>query len=104
MASKPKGPTKQQQQAEALQLQLLKKQLKDSQKPVEMPAGIAPTPSAPPPPPPPSASSADALEAATDAKRKAYGRTNANRGTLFAGETGGFRGGRGTGGGMTLLG
>lgn len=104
MASKPKGPTKQQQQSEALQLQLLQQQLAASKKPVEMPAGIAPTPAAPPPPPPPSSSSADALEAANDNKRRAFGRTNANRGTLFAGETGGYRGGRGTGGGATLLG
>lgn len=101
MASKPKGPSKQQQQAEALQLQLLQKQLAASEKPLEMPSLMAPPPAAPPPPPP-SATSADAIEAGQAQRRQAAARTNVGKRTLFAGETGG--GMKATGGGQTLLG
>lgn len=99
MASKPKGPSAQQQRNEALQEQLLRKNLKASEKPMHLPEMTPPAP-APPPPPPPSGSSADVLEAANELKRKAGQRVNSARGTLFAGETGGYH----KTGGTTLLG
>lgn len=88
MASKPKGPSKEQKQAEKLQLTLLQKQLAASEKPLEMPT-LIPLAPAPPPPPPPSATSADAVEAGQSQRRQAASRTNVGRKTLFAGETGG---------------
>jgi len=53
--------------------------------------------------PSPTASSSDAQAAADEQRRKAMKRTNSARGTLFAGETGGFQGGT-LGGSKTLLG
>jgi len=105
MGSHPKGPTAQQQEAEALNLQLLKKQLADSKKPVSLgDFGAALSKPVPPAPPPPSGTSADALEASNDAKRRAAQRTNAGRNTLFAGETGGYNSNATLGGAKTLLG
>ena len=105
MASKPKGPSAQQQRNERLQEELMRKQLAASNQPLELPSMAAPPP-APPPPPPPSGTSADVLEAGTDAKRKAFQRTNASRGTLFTGESGGYKAtaSGNTGGQKTLLG
>jgi hypothetical protein len=82
----------------------MRKQLAASNQPLELPSMEAPPP-APPPPPPPSGTSADALEAGTDAKRKAFQRTNASRNTLFTGESGGYKApSANTGGQKTLLG
>jgi hypothetical protein len=53
--------------------------------------------------PSPTASSSDAQDAADEQRRKAMKRTNSARGTLFAGETGGYGGGT-LGGSKTLLG
>lgn len=55
-----------------------------------------------PPAPPATESSADVAAAEEDAKRSAAKRTNTARGTLFAGETGGY--GNKLGGAKTLLG
>ena len=94
--------SKSQKQAEALQLRLLKQQLKQSKQGMEVP-GIeipeAPPPPPPAPPPPPGAASSDVADAEQEARRKASKRTNFGSGTLFAGETGGYLGGN-----KTLLG
>lgn len=63
-------------------------------------AGKIKIPKTPPPPPPPQESSQDIALAEEDARRKAAKRTNSARGTLFAGETGGYK----PAGGQTLLG
>jgi hypothetical protein len=87
---KPPGPTKNQMQAEAMQLELLKKQLAASEKPMEMPQFATPKP-APPPPPPASVTSgtsADVVEQQRDQRRQASRRVNPGRNTIFAGESG----------------
>lgn len=78
-----------QKKSEALQMQLMKAQLKAAQKPIEMPH-IAVPPPARPPAPPPSASGADVLAAGHSARRQASRRTGAGA-TLFAGALGGQR-------------
>lgn len=86
--------------AERLQMKLLKSQLKQSKKGVHMPAIPVPEPT-PPSAPPPSQTSSDVLDAEQEARRAAGRRTNNGSGTLFAGNTGGYRG---LGGTRTLLG
>jgi acetylornithine deacetylase/succinyl-diaminopimelate desuccinylase-like protein len=84
-------------EAQAAELERQKKEAENA-KPLEIPKApkILPTP------PPPSQMSSDAVDAAEEARRKAGQRTNSARGTLFAGETGGFKGP--LGGKQTLLG
>lgn len=65
---------------------LMKEQLKQAKKPMEMPDLPPPPEALPPPPPPVGESSADAADAAEEARRRALRRTNSARGTLFAGE------------------
>lgn len=98
-AKQPKQ-TDEQRKNERLQRELMEQQLEDAKKPVAVPEIKLPKP-LPPPPPPAVQGSADTLEAAQDARRKAARRTNAGRNTLFAGETGGYTK---TGGNKTLLG
>lgn len=74
---------------ETLTNNLLKQQLADAKKPA-----VIPDIKIPPPvltPPPVSQSSGDQFQAAQEAKRRAAGRTNTGRGTLFGGETGGYK-------------
>lgn len=56
-----------------------------------------------PPPPPAVASSQDVARMEEEQRRVALKRTNSARNTLFAGETGGYKGGE-LGGAKTLLG
>lgn len=60
-------------------------------------AATAPQPL--PPPPPPTQDTGDIMQAQENARIQAARRTNTARGTLFAGDTGGY-----LGGGKTLLG
>jgi hypothetical protein len=83
---------------EALQTEALQQQLDDAKKPVVLPKIDVPKPLPPPAIP---QNSADAAFAEQQARQRALKRTNAGRGTLFAGETGGFSP---TGGSATLLG
>lgn len=85
--SKPPGPSDQQQEAQALQIKLLKQQLEDAEKPIELPQLKIPKP----PAPPVLQTSKDAEAAALEARQRALSRTNAGRGTLFAGETGNYK-------------
>jgi hypothetical protein len=98
-AKQPKTSDNQRKLEEA-QLAELERQKKEAEnaKPLEIPKApkILPTP------PPPSQMSSDAVDAAEEARRKAGQRTNSARGTLFAGETGGYAGA--LGGKKTLLG
>lgn len=96
MGGSPKTPkqSSQSKKAEALQIEVLQQQLEDAKKPVNLPKFDIPKPLAIAPP----QDSSDAGYAAAEARRKAMRRTNAGRGTLFAGETGG------RGGTRTLLG
>lgn len=89
-------------QNDRLSAELMKEQLKQAKKPPVIPDIKVPPP-APPPPPPPSTSSADAVDAAREARIQASRRLNSAKGTLFAGETGGYKG-SGLGGAKTLLG
>lgn len=84
-------------ESERLQISLLRQQLGDAKKPIVLPKLDLPKPLPPPPPP---QDSNDVQQASLDARRKAMRRTNAGRGTLFAGETGGYK----SGGRATLLG
>lgn len=79
-------------QKERLELQLMQAQLAQANRKIEIPH-VAVPPAPLPPPPPPGASSSDALDAESDARRKALRRTNTGAGTLFAAETGGYLGG-----------
>lgn len=90
MGGKPKTPQKTDEERKAErraieiqeeQLQLAKEQ---AAKPVPKPPKLLPLS------PAPSQSSGDAFQAAQDAKKRALRRTNAGRGTLLAGETGGY--------------
>ena len=85
---------------EQMQMKLLQAQLRQAGKKIEMPNIEVPAPP-PPPPPPPTSSSVDVQEAATDARRQAL-RRSGYQSTLFAGETGGYRGA--LGGSGSLLG
>jgi hypothetical protein len=93
--------TSQQKRNERLQESLLKKQLKQSTE-FEFPEMPAPLPVLPAPPPP-TATSADTIEAGRYARKQAGKRTNTGTGTIFAGNTGGYKP-AGLGGQKTLLG
>ena len=95
-APKPPKPNK---QLEQMQLKLMKAQMRQAGRKIEMPHIEVPPPP-PPPPPPPTSSSRDVQEAANDARRQALKRTG-YQSTLFAGETSGSKG---LGGTPTLLG
>jgi hypothetical protein len=82
---------------ESLQTEVLQQQLDDAKKPIELPKFPV---SKPLPPPAIPNTAADAAAAELEARKRAMGRTNAGRNTLFAGETGGYK----TGGPATLLG
>ena len=84
-------------QVEALERQKAEAEAKSKEPP------ILPSAPLPPPAPPVNQSSADTAQAEEAARRAALRRTNASRGTLFAGETGGYRAGA-LGGQKTLLG
>lgn len=81
-------------------MKLMEEQLKQAKQPVVMP-DIKPPKPLPPPPPPAGQVSGDVAQAEEDARRAAGRRTNTSRGTILAGETGGYRK---LGGGSTLLG
>jgi hypothetical protein len=90
-----------QREMEKLQKELLEEQLRQAKNPLALPEFKVPPPP-PPPPPPPTESSADAVEAEREARALAARRLNNTRGTLFAGDTGGYR--SSTLGAKTLLG
>jgi hypothetical protein len=87
--------------SQKLQDKLMKEQLRQAQMPAKVPEIKVPKP-LPPPPPPAATVSGDVAQAEEDSRRKAGQRTNTARKTLFAGETGGYKGT--LGGGKTLLG
>lgn len=93
--------SKQSKRNERLQGQVLEKQLKDSQE-FEMPEFPTPEPVLPAPPLP-SVTSSDTIDAARRTRQQAGKRTNSGRGTIFAGETGGYRA-AGLGGQKSILG
>jgi hypothetical protein len=95
----PPKPTDEQQKAERLQRSLMEEQLKQAQTTALKLPKLKPIP---PPPPPATASSADVFAASEEERRRAAKRTNTAKGTLFAGETGGYR--SSLGGQKTLLG
>ena len=95
------GRPRRDRRAERLQRQLMREQLRQARRRIRIPDFHVPPPP-PPAAPPPSQTSSDVLDAEQQARRRARRRTNANRGTLFAGETGGYS--PGLGGGDTLLG
>lgn len=101
-SSKAPKTSDEQRRNERESLRIQQEQLKFAQKPLELPKVEASKP-LPPQPPPASTSSADVAAAEEEARRKALNRTNAGRGTLFAGETGGYKG-QTLGGQKTLLG
>lgn len=82
-------------------MNLMEEQLKLARKPTLIPE-IKPPPPPLPAAPPATQVSGEAAQAAEEERRKAGRRTNTARGTLFAGETGGYR--SKLGGGATLLG
>lgn len=85
---KPPKPSQKQQELEALQIDLMEKQLEELEKPpqqIKLPKPL-------PPPPPPAMVSADTEAAGYAARSQAMRRTNTARRTLFAGETGGYKG------------
>ena len=88
---------------EAMQYKLMQAQLKKANEKIKMPEVHVPPPP-PPTPPPPDSSSQDVVDAEQDARRRAQKKTNAGKGTLFAGETGGYQAGTSLGGAATLLG
>lgn len=100
-----KKPPKQSDAAKAneeLSTKLMEEQLKQAKTPLDIP-NIAPPKPIPPPAPPAMSSSADVAQAQDSARQAALKRTNSGRGTLFAGETGGYKPGA-LGGAKTLLG
>ena len=94
-SAKPPKQTEAEKQMQEQQLALMRQQAEAASKPIQIPKIEKPLP----PPPPPGQSSADVAQAAEDARRKAARRTSSAKGTLFAGETGGYGGGS-----QTLLG
>ena len=74
------------------QMELIDEQLKAARSPVELPE--LDLPKALPPPPPPMAGNAESAYKAEEQRRRAGRRTNAGRGTIFAGETGRSLGGK----------
>jgi hypothetical protein len=97
---KPPKPTDEQRKNEEAQRQMLEDQKKQAERQTlfQIPK-IKPLR---PPPPPAIQTSTDVAQAEEDARRMAAKRTNSARGTLFAGETGGYR--SSLGGQRTLLG
>lgn len=95
------GAPKVNKKSERLQMKLLQEQLKQARRGTRMPEIPVPEPT-PPSAPPPSQTSSDVLDAEQEARRAAGRRTNSSNGTLFAGNTGGYR--SGLGGNRTLLG
>ena len=95
MGGSPKSPkvSDSQLKAEGLQTELMQTQLEQAKAnaTLKVPT-VKPLKPIPPPAPPTTQTSADAEAAAQQAKRDALRRTNSNRGTLFAGETGGYKG------------
>ena len=91
MGKSPKAPKQsgESKKLERLQTELLEQQLEDSKKPLEVPKPPKPLPQLAPP-----REQDDQAYAVAEAKRRAMRRTNAGRGTLLAGETGGWSGGK----------
>lgn len=83
------APTKQDKLLKEKQITLLNQQIADAKKGVEFPSFDLPV--AQKPAPLPSTTNQDTEFAATEAKRRASQRTNSGRGTLLAGETGGYK-------------
>lgn len=104
MGSSAKAPkqSSSQKKAEQLQIETLERQKKEAERPVVTPEIKLPKPTPPPPPPAPPQQSIDGQNAEEDARRKAARRVNSGRNTLFAGETGGYKGAAGAK--TTLLG
>jgi hypothetical protein len=91
-----------QRKAEKLQMEMLKMQIRQAKlAELQGPPKIEPLKPPLPSPPPPGSTSADTLQAEEDERRRAAGRINTERGTLFARETGGYR--SVLGGGSTLF-
>ena len=88
-SAKPPQESDEQKEMEKLQKELLEEQLRQAKNPLSLPEFKVPPP--PPPPPPPMENSADAVEAEREARAQAARRLNNTRGTLFAGDTGGYR-------------
>ena len=82
-------PTAQDKMLKDKQITLLNQQIADAKKGVELPNFSLPA--AQKPAPLPSTTNQDTEFAATEAKRRASQRTNSGRGTLLAGETGGYK-------------
>jgi hypothetical protein len=76
---------------EAQQEKLIKAQIAQANQKFEIPEIAVPPPAAPPPPPP-VANSADVLDAQVAARRGALRRRSPGRSTIFAGNTGGYKG------------
>lgn len=89
-SAKPPQETDEQKENERLSRELMLEQLKQARMPAKVPDLKLPPPT-PPPPPPVSQSAADEVEAAREAREQAARRINSARGTLFAGETGGYK-------------
>ena len=85
-SAKPPKASDDQQRNEKLSYELMKEQLRQAKKPIELPNITPPKPLLQPPPP--VTLSGEAAQAAEDARRKAANRVNAAKGTIFAGETG----------------
>lgn len=101
-SSKPPKQSDEQRELERLQIELLEKQLEQANEPIKFPEIKPPKPL--PPPPPPAVDSDEIAQKMEDERRKAMRRTNTARNTLFAGETGPYKGGSALGGQKTLLG
>lgn len=86
MGGKPPSQSSEQKRAQSLQISLLEKQLEQSKDPLDLPRLKIPKP----PAPPVVQNSKDVELAAAEARQRALRRTNTGRGTLFAGETGGY--------------
>lgn len=88
-SAKPPKASDKQEENERLSNALMREQLKQAKAPTVLP-NVTP-PKLLPSPPPPVLLSGEAANAAEDARRKAAGRTNTAKGTIFAGETGGYK-------------
>jgi hypothetical protein len=85
--SKTPEQSSQSKKAEALQIKVLEQQIKDAKKPLVLPKIDIPKPLPPQAPP---QEGDDVAYASQETRKKAMRRTNAGRGTLLAGETGGM--------------
>ncbi len=97
-APKPPKPNR---ELERMQMKLLRAQLRQAGRKIEMPQIEVPPPP-PPAPPPPTSSNADVEEAAIDARRQALKRSGFQS-TLIAGRTGDYNS-QALGGSGSLLG